>query len=307
MIANILVIDADQLVVQLLEKALGKGGHKVTAVDDPVRGLRLLDEQSFDLVITGIELPRLTGIHVLERVKALDEAIEVIIFAAPEEETFENAIAALRLGASDFLTKPLRNMDELMVAVERALEKRSLSTNMRRLTQGLERMRNMDFLTGLSTWRYFLERMSIELRRSRRHKKYLSCLLVDVDHLEQINRTYGRPCGDQTLIYIARAVTHDRRVTDILGRYGGDDFVLALPETRVDQALTAAEKIRQEVESGGFSFGGQPVQVTVSIGLAGGQGPASFTDLVDQAKQALEEAKRAGRNCVRAAEAPVSG
>lgn len=305
--ASILVIDADKLVVQLLEKALGKAGHAVTAVADPARGLRLLDEQSFDLVITDIGLRRLSGIQILERVKALDETIEVIIFAAPEEETSENALAALRLGASCFLTKPLRNMDELMVAVERALERRSLAMNIRRLGQSLEQMRNTDLLTGVASRRSFLERVSIELRRSRRHKTWVSCLLVDVDHLDQISRDYGRSCADEALIYVAQAVTQDRRLTDIVGRYGGEEFVVALAETRPEQATIAAEKIRQRVEAGPFRFGGQVIPVTVSIGVGGGQSPESMIELIDHAQQALEEAKRAGRNCVRLAEARVGG
>ena len=306
MIANILVIDADQLVVQLLEKALGKAGHKVTAVGDPVQGLNLLDEHTFDLVITGLDLPRLSGIHVLERVKALDETIEVVIFAGPDEETFENAIAALRLGASDFLTKPLRNMDELMVAVERALEKRGLAMTIRQLNQSLERMSNTDFLTGLPTRRYFLERVSIELRRTRRHKKHISCLMIDIDYLDQINKTYGRPCGDQVLVYVAREVMKDRRVTDIIARFGGGMYVLVLPETRPEQAATAAEKIRQGVESGGFTFGAQPVEVTVRIGVSGAQGTTTISDLISQAQQAANEARQAGRNCVRVAAATVT-
>jgi two-component system cell cycle response regulator len=305
--ANILVIDSDKLVVQLLEKALGKAGHQVTAVDEPNRGLRLLDEQSYDLVITDIAMRNMTGIQVLEQVKALDDTIEVVVFAGAEEESFENALAALRLGASDFLTKPLRNMDELMAAVERALEKRSLSKNIRNLAQSVAQMRSIDFLTGLSTRRYFLERVSIELRRARRHKKNVSCLMVDVDHLEQINRDYGRPCGDQALIYVAQAVSHDRRITDILARYGGEEFVLVLPETRSDQAMTAAEKIRQRVESGQFSFGGQVIPVTISIGVSGAQAPESITELLQQAQQALTEAKRGGRNCVRAVGVAVEG
>jgi diguanylate cyclase (GGDEF)-like protein len=305
--AKILVIDADKLVVQLLEKALGKAGHEVTPVDNAPKALRLLDTQSFDLVITDVAMPKLTGIQVLEQVKALDDAIEVIVFAGAEEESFENALAALRLGASDFLTKPLRNIDELMAAVERALARRDVSTNIRNLTESLERLRRTDMLTGIPTRRYFLERVSIELRRARRHKKNVSCLLVDIDYLEQINRDYGRPCGDQVLVYVARAVTHDRRITDILGRYGGEEFVIVMPETRADQALIAAEKIRQRVEEGKFSFGGQTIPVTVSIGVSGAMAPEGTAELIDQANLALREGKRSGRNCVRSVEVKVSG
>ncbi|MBI4466638.1 MAG: response regulator, partial [Acidobacteria bacterium] len=226
--ASILVIDDDQLLLQLLEKALGKVGHQVSTVNDPVRGLRLLDEQSFDLVITDVNMPRLSGIKVLEMVKALDETIEVIILTAAEEERFENAIAALRLGASDFLFKPLRNVDELMVSVDRALEKRQLAVSVRQLTQSLERMRNTDFLTGVCTRRYFFDRVSVELLRSKRYLKPISCLLVDIDHLGQINGTYGTPCGDQALVHVARALVETTRSTDIVGRYGGEEFIVAL-------------------------------------------------------------------------------
>ncbi len=305
MSANILVIDADKLVAQLLEKALVKAGHTVTAVEDPLHGLRMLDEKSFDLVITDIGLRRMSGIQVLERVKALDDTIEVIVFAGAEEETFENALAALRLGACDFLTKPLRNMDELMVAVELALDKRNLSTNVRRLVASLDQMRSTDFLTGVFTRRYFLERVSVELRRARRHKKPVTCMLIDIDHLEQVNRDYGRPCGDQVLAHVARAIALDRRVTDTLARYGGEEFVVAMAETRPDQAVIAAEKIRKRVEEGEFSFGGQTIPLTVSIGIAGQQAPESITELIDQAHLALLEAKRAGRNRVQAAQVSV--
>ncbi|MDA2913888.1 diguanylate cyclase [Acidobacteriia bacterium AH_259_A11_L15] len=303
----ILILDADTLLLQLLEKALGKAGHQVTGVGDPVQGLRLLDEQSFDLVITDINLPRLGGIKVLEMVKALDESIEVIILAAPEEERFENALAALRLGASDFLLKPLRNLDELMVSVERALEKRSLAMSIRQLSQNLERMRSTDFLTRVCTRRYFFERMSVELLRSKRYLKAISCLMVDIDHLGQINQAHGTPCGDQVLAHVARILTESTRTSDIVGRYGGEEFIVALIETKPDQAQTAAENVRKVVESRAFTFGGQQIPVTVSIGVAGSEEAVSIAEIVAQAAQALAEAKRAGRNCVRTAQARVSG
>ena len=305
--ANILVIDDDQLLIQLLEKALTKAGHTVTGVPDPVRGLRLLDEQSFDLVITDINMPRLSGIKVLEMVKALDETIEVVIMTAAAEERFENAIAALRLGASDFLLKPLRNMDELMVAVERALEKRQLAISVRQLSQSLERMRNTDFLTGVCTRRYFFERVSVELMRSKRYLKPISCMMVDIDHLGQINGTYGTPCGDQALAHVARCLVESTRTTDIVGRYGGEEFIVALVETKPEQALVAAEKVRKSIENRNLVFGGQNIPVTVSVGVAGSEEATSIAELVAQANQAVAEAKRAGRNCIRAAGAKVSG
>lgn len=305
--ASILVIDDDPLLLRLLEKALGKAGHHVTGLPDPVQGVRLLDEQGFDLVIVDIYMPRLSGIQVLERVKVLDETIEVILLTAHEEQRFEDALAGLRLGASDFLLKPLRNLDELMAAVERALEKRRVAMDIRHLSRRLEQMRNSDLLTGVSTRRYFFEQVGVELIRSKRHRKPISCLLIDVDHLTQINNSYGTPCGDVALVHVSRALQECIRITDIAGRYGGEEFILALPETRPDQAVSAGEKIRKNIEARSFVFGGQTIPLTVSVGVAGSEEAVELAELVAQAEQALLEAKRAGRNCVRAAAVRVRG
>ena len=300
--ANILAIDDDQLLLSLLEKALGKAGHTVTGAADPVQALKLLDQHGFDLVITDVNMPKLSGIKVLEMVKALDETIEVIILTGGDEQRFENAIAAMRLGASDFLLKPLRNMDELLVAVEKALEKRKLALNVRQLTESLERMRNTDFLTGICTRRYFFERLSIELMRTKRYLKPISCLLVDIDHLGQINADYGISCGDQVLAHVARLLVETTRGTDIVGRYGGEEFIVALPETSREAAQTTAEKLRKRIEEHNLHFGGKEVTLTVSIGVASFEEATSIGDLVAQASVALQNAKRAGRNrvCVEA-------
>jgi len=296
--ANILVVDDDELLLSLLEKALRKVDYTVTTLADPLRALQLLDQKEFDLVITDIAMPKLSGVKVLEMVKALDETIEVIILTSAEEERFENAIAALRLGASDFLLKPLHNMDELLVAVEKALEKRKLALNVRQLTESLVRTRNTDFLTGVSTRRYFFERLSLELMRSRRYAKPISCLLIDIDHLGQINRTCGISCGDQVLVQVARLLMAGTRATDIVGRYGGEEFIIALAETGREAAQATAEKLRKQVVEQRFRFGGKEIEVTVSIGVASAAEATSIAELVAQANLALEKAKRAGRNRV---------
>jgi diguanylate cyclase (GGDEF)-like protein len=92
-----------------------------------------------------------------------------------------------------------------------------------------------------------------------------------------------------------------------VGRYGGEEFVVALAETKTEQAQVAAEKVRKAVETSDFSFGGRSIPLTVSIGVAGAEELAAISDLIAQAAQALEEAKRAGRNCIRTGEARVSG
>jgi diguanylate cyclase (GGDEF)-like protein len=134
--------------------------------------------------------------------------------------------------------------------------------------------------------------------RTQRYLKPISVLLIDIDHLGQINATHGIPCGDQVLAQVARLLVDTTRATDIVGRYGGEEFIVALPETNRDSAHTTAEKLRKRIEESAFRFGGKEVTVTVSIGVASSEGAPSIADLVAQANFALEAAKRAGRNRV---------
>ena len=111
--------------------------------------------RSFDAAILDVKLPQISGLKVLERIKAHDETIQVLILAGAEKERFETALAALRMGAHDFLMKPMRNIQDLLASVDRAVEKRRLAYNLKQLAHGLEQMSNTDTLTGLSNRRHF--------------------------------------------------------------------------------------------------------------------------------------------------------
>lgn len=302
---RILVVDDDELILAMLEKGLAKVGYHVVTSPDAIQALQLLDENSFDLVITDVNLPKVSGIKVLEMVKALDETIEVIILTGIEAERLETAIAALRLGAHDFLLKPLKNVDELLTAVERALEKRRLSVNLKRLSENLERLSTVDSLTSLATRRTFFQRLSTELVRTKRYLKPISCLLIDIDHFLQVNKDNSVQCGDYVLNEIGKILRSSTRATDLLGRYGGGQFIVALPEIETETATRTAEKIRKAIESYEFIFGGQRIHVTVSVGVAGTTQFVSISDLTARASTAVERAKKEGRNCVRADVVPA--
>ena len=110
--------------------------------------------RSLDAAILDVKLPRISGLKVLERSKAHDETIQVLILAGAEKERFETALAALRMGAHDFLMKPMRNIQDLLASVDQAVEKRRLAYNLKQLAHGLEQMSNTDTLTGLSNRRH---------------------------------------------------------------------------------------------------------------------------------------------------------
>jgi len=158
-----------------------------------------------------------------------------------------------------------------------------------------ENLVRFDALTGVLSRRALLEALDLEVARAKRYGSALACLMLDLDHFKAINDTYGHPFGDRVLHLIARVMSDHCRTNDHLGRYGGEEFLIILPETRIDGATTLAERVRSAVAE--TSLGQDDERITLSIGVAEWRdGDGSAKRLIAQADQALLEAKSAGRN-----------
>jgi diguanylate cyclase (GGDEF)-like protein len=155
-----------------------------------------------------------------------------------------------------------------------------------------------DRLTGVANRATLLEALFAEVERAGRYGRPLSVAFLDIDHFKQVNDTYGHAFGDVVLRGVAQAIASNVRTTDVVGRYGGEEFMLILAETSVEDASVMAEKIRHIVARQRFELDGQqPISVTISIGIAGGQGQAlRFDSLVRDADAAMYSAKSLGRN-----------
>ncbi len=296
--ANILVVDEDELILQMLDKALRKSGYQTFTTTDPFQALQRLDETTFDAAILDVKLERISGLKVMERIKAHDETIQVIILAGAEKERFETALAALRMGAHDFLMKPMRNIQDLLASVDRAVEKRRLAYNLKELAHGLEQMSNTDSLTGLSNRRHFFDWLSHEFLRTKRYLRPIGCMLIAIDHFDELRRDRGPQCADYVVSEVARLLSRISRGTDKLGRYGGNEFIMALPETEKSTVLAAADKVRRAVENHSFAFGGKKLSVTASIGVSHTKTSISVGTLAGLAMSALEKAQQTGGNSI---------
>lgn len=164
-----------------------------------------------------------------------------------------------------------------------------------------ENRARFDALTGVLSRRPLLEALEAEVERAERYGRPLACIMLDLDHFKSINDTRGHQFGDKVLHRIAQVLHEHCRVNDHLGRYGGEEFLIILPETRLGAALTFAERLRSAVA--GTEVNGGEYHVTSSFGVAEWRdGEGSAIRLIAHADLALRQAKAAGRNCVRASE-----
>ena len=167
------------------------------------------------------------------------------------------------------------------------------------LFEQLQKMATLDGLTEIYNRRYFFELAEIELRRTRRYQKNLSLVMLDIDNFKRVNDEFGHSYGDKVLQKISQCMREEMRDLDLVGRYGGEEFIILLPETSLEDALEAAERLRKAIEGNSeINPQGQSI-VTVSLGVAGLEGDTrTFDDLIQQADKALYRAKQAGKNQV---------
>ena len=158
-----------------------------------------------------------------------------------------------------------------------------------------------DALTGLYNRWYVMEKIESEMNRSLRHGSPVALLMLDIDHFKRINDSFGHAAGDQVLKSFGQVLRESCRVYDVPGRYGGEEFCIILPETRIGSTTAVAERIRQRLAASRFDVGTDRVAITASIGIAGMDadgGIVSSAALIERADRALYSAKNNGRNRV---------
>ena len=319
---RILVVDDEDTVRSVLHQVLTEDGYSVEAASSGEHALAMMEKKSFSLVISDIKMPGITGLELLEKIKARYSETQVIIITS--HASLDSAIEAIRLGAYDYLFKPFEDLDLVSTAARRALEKVTLTRENHQLMESLEQ-RNLqlvkanrvlkdlalrDGLTRLYNHRYFQEAIHNEIGRAENNGHVFSLILLDLDHFKQYNDTHGHLDGDQLLRKLGEILQKAVRRTDIVARYGGEEFVIMLPDTPKKKAVIMGEKLRRYVEN--FPFPGRETQplkkVTVSVGIA--TFPEDGTDrpkLVQRADEAMYNAKKLGRNAVWTAKTKEDG
>jgi two-component system cell cycle response regulator len=306
---SILVIDPEKNDHQLIRDSLKRSKvpaslHFVTSTE---KGLQEIGKKKFDLVLTDHSLPEANAFHLLFELQHQEENLPVIVLTHDGEARI--AREAFQRGVDDYLLKAELETTSLFDVFSNAIEKRHQREEKKSQELLLRELAERDGLTGLYNHRYFVDMLEREFARARRYHRPLSLVMVDLDGFKAINDACGHPQGDLVLKQISRLLLQTLRFVDVVARYGGDEFVLVLPETEVRQAMKLAGRILEEIRQNPFfnSQDGKTFPLSASIGVACYRPQhSSAGHLLKEADRALYEAKKKGRDQVVSTETPSS-
>lgn len=304
---KILLVDDIAINLELQKAYLQGSGYEAVLAMDGEEALRKVYEEKPDLILLDIMMPKKNGYEVCRLLKNDPKTRFIPIIMVTALKDVEDKIKGIEAGADDFISKPF-NKTELMARVRSLLRIKflhdELENKMHQLDDARKKLHQLaitDGLTGLFNYRYFRSQLDHELERARRHNLELSLIMLDIDFFKNYNDTNGHPAGDVVLKEIADAVQENVRKIDIPCRYGGEEFILILPDTGKPAAVVVAEKIRELIERMPFkNQEKQPNgQLTISVGVATFPEDGKTSDsLIERVDENLYQAKQTGRNKV---------
>jgi two-component system chemotaxis response regulator CheY len=292
---KILIVEDDPVSRRLLEAFLLKWGYEVTVKDDGEKALDVLGgTEAPNLVISDWMMPGMDGLELCRRIRGMDRSGYVYFIILTAKGGKSDVVKGLEAGADDYLIKPF---DQAELECRVRIGQRILDLESRILV-----LASIDGLTGLLNRRSFMERMEGELHRARRERKDLTVILGDIDYFKKINDAYGHQTGDTVLQKFAERLKKTSRPYDLVGRYGGEEFVICLPGTGLTQAASVAERMRKGVEE----MRNVAPDLSTAILITGSFGVASLAEgsgedmdsLIRRADEGLYRAKTEGRNRV---------
>jgi two-component system cell cycle response regulator len=296
---KVLLADDDRLSRQALEAKVTEWGYDVISVSEGGKALTtLLRPDAPRLALLDWEMPGLSGVDVCRVLRGRRDAPYVYIVLCTGREGQRHLIDGLAAGADDYIKKPF-DVQELEVRLRAGRRVVLLQDQLLDAQAELERRALHDALTGAKNRGAIVDVLGRDLSRSRRTGRPTSIVLCDLDHFKNVNDTYGHPAGDAVLRELVRRVKVEIRSHDDLGRWGGEEFLVLLPECPAEEAERVAERLRDSFAREAVQAQFVRVTATASFGVAGtDQGYGDLDAIVSAADTALYAAKAGGRNRV---------
>jgi diguanylate cyclase (GGDEF)-like protein len=301
---QVLIVDDIPANIDILKSVLADEGYNISVATSGELALNIIPRSLPDLILMDVMMPGLNGFETCQKIKSDPSTRDIpIIFVTAKNET-EDIVKAFDVGGVDYITKPYQYKEVLsrikMHLQNRTLIKRNekLISDLREANTRLDKLSRKDPLTSLSNRRDVNEKIEAELVRFKRNKTPFSLLLGDIDHFKKTNDTFGHDAGDYVLVQVAKLMTQAIRRQDVVARWGGEEFLIFLPETGLDGGLKLAEDIRQKIETEEFCFNQKKITVTMSFGACISEATLPLVALVKKADEGLYKAKETGRNQV---------
>lgn len=283
---SVLLVDDDVTILKLLENALTIEGYTVYICDDSASAFDLIAITRPDVIMLDIMMPEVNGYELLEKIKTKPEYSDILVIFLSAVNNVDDKIKAMRSGADDYITKPFI-IDEVLARVE---------TVLRRSNKYRGKLLRDDLTDAYSRY-YFNQRIIEEMERYKRNGTTFSIAFIDMDHYKVINDKYGHQTGDFVLKELVSYLAVNIRKCDSLYRYGGEEFIILLPDTSESNAYMVIDRLRKEFANKPISVGGTNVKATFSAGITQIDGrEITGEQLISNADNAMYRAKKLGRN-----------
>lgn len=274
--------------------------HTVDVEINPAEALFHAADGNYDLLIVSLSLENYDGLRLCSQARSLERTRQLPILAISDADNNARLLRGLEIGVNDYLLRPV-DKNELLARARTQIRKRRYTDHLRDNVQNSIEMAITDALTGLHNRRYMESHLSTLAEQASSRAKPLSLMILDIDYFKSINDTYGHDAGDDVLREFAVRIRKSIRGIDLACRYGGEEFVIVMPETDMQVAGLIAERLRRSIASETFAVnkGTKRIDVTISIGLATlDRKGEPVADVLKRADTALYRAKNDGRNRV---------
>jgi diguanylate cyclase (GGDEF)-like protein len=303
---KLLLVEDSETQGAQIQATLRRQGYEVLWARSGIEGLKLARSARPDLIVLDVVMQDMDGLAVCRWLKMTGESRDIPIIMLTVRGELQERVEGLNIGADDYLPKPFAD-EELDARIFAALRVKAAETDLKKRNSELQSMLHhvealaiTDPLTGLFNRRRFDDVLKREFAVTKRYGNPLSCLMVDVDYFKRINDLYGHDAGDRVLCGVASRLTARLREVDTAARFGGEEFVILLPQTPKQGALIVAERMTAVIRREHFEFDDGSASVTVSVGVAESRDVTgnSPEGLVKAADSALYLAKSRGRDQV---------
>lgn len=295
---RILLVDTDPRHAERIKGYLDRTNH-VEVLLNPADAMLAVTDGEFELALVTMSLGDFDPLRVCSQMRTVEHSRTLPIILVAEEGDRPRVVRGLDLGINDFIMRPVER-NELLARVRTQIRRQRYAAELRRSVTNTLALAVTDELTGLYNRRYFDRHLALMLEKAREQQRDMAVMLIDMDFFKAVNDTHGHDIGDAVLKEFAQRLRRNIRGVDLACRFGGEEFVVLMPDTDFRQAQGVAERVRQAVAEKNFDTGnGRPLAITVSVGVALNEGADDTPELLlKRADVALYRAKREGRNRV---------